>query len=86
MMAAIPRYPCDTAMIHRFVLRLARLLPSPEPEREPADWGDSDHSWFSSSHDLACGLNVVEHFEPGALFSDTLPSFHSAPANLALMR
>jgi len=73
-------------MLNQIVQSLGRLLPGAEPARDAIEWVDSDRSWHNSSHELSCGLNVIEHFEPVQAFPDTLPAFHYPPATQALAR
>lgn len=64
------------AMLNRIVVRMTR-------HRDPdaLEWADGDSSWHNSSHELADGLRVIEHFEPAAqAFPDTLPAFHFPPS------
>ncbi len=73
-------------MLNHIVHRVRRILPGLQPAREMIDWAGSDHSWHDASHELSHGLNVIERFEPAAVFADTLPAFHFPPATQALAR
>jgi hypothetical protein len=73
-------------MLNQLVHSVTRLLPGAEPMRDAIEWADSDRSWHNSSHELSCGLNVIEHFELPAGFPDTMPAFHCPAATRALAR
>lgn len=65
--------------IHSVVDRLSRLLPGAEPDSAPHPWRDPDSNWYTSSFELAQGLDVIEHHCAAPTFADTLPAFQSAP-------
>jgi hypothetical protein len=65
--------------IHSVVDRLSRLLPSVETDRAPCGWCEFDSNWYTSSFELAQGLEVIEHQDASPPFADTMPAFQSPP-------
>lgn len=75
--------PTAPTMLGQVVQGLARLLPRSAAPDEAVDWPDSERGWHNSSHALATGLEVIEHFDGHSLFPDTMPAFHF-PATASL--
>jgi hypothetical protein len=69
------------AMFDRILLALSRRW-SRDVAHVPAHpWSNEDISWYSSSFELARGLEVIEHRDATAtVFVDTLPAFQRAEA------
>ena len=64
-------------MLNHLLHRLACLVNRPPPAPPAAAWSWEDCSWYTSSFDLARGLEVTEYRGASApAFSDTLPAFH----------
>jgi hypothetical protein len=70
-----------SAMLNPTMNRMNRFEPS-APTRETAHtWGYEDGSWYSSSFELARGLEVIEYRGPyPAAFADVWPAFRAARA------
>jgi hypothetical protein len=68
-------------MLNLILTSLTRLLPQSSPAPVPHPWINEDSGWHSSSHELARGLEVIEHLAPPpSVFADTLPAFQPARA------
>lgn len=68
-------------MLNRILLALNRRWPRDDTQAPAHPWSNEDVSWYSSSFELARGLEVIEYRDATpAVFADTLPAFQRAEA------